>query len=151
MKVKEESEKAGLKLSIHKMKIMASGLITSRQIDGRGKVEAVTDLTFLGSKITVGGEIKRCLFLGRKATTNLDILKSRDNTLPTKVSIIKAPPPTTTTITTSGLLGSSDGKESIHKAENLSLIPGLVRTPREGNGNLLQYSCLENLMDRGAW
>ena len=93
MKVKDVGGKAGLKLHIHKTKIVASGLITSRQIDGRGKVEAVTDLTFLGSKITVGGEIKRCLFLGRKATTNLDILKSRDNTLPTKVSIIKALPP----------------------------------------------------------
>ena len=99
-------------------------------------MEAVTDFIFLGSKITVDGEIKRCFLLGRKAMTNLDIiLKSRDNTLLTKVSIIKAfffffP-------SISGLLGSSEGKESIHKAENLSLIPGLVRTPGEGNGNLL--------------
>ena len=89
MKVKEESEKAGLKLNIQKMKIMASGLITSQQIDG-WEMETVTDFIFLGSKITADGdcshEIKRCLLLGRKAVTNLDIiLKSRDITLPTKV------------------------------------------------------------------
>ena len=82
MKVKEESEKAGLKLNIQKMKIMSSGPITSWQID-RGKVETVTDFIFLGSKITAGGdssrEIKRSLLLRRKAMTNLDsILKSRD-------------------------------------------------------------------------
>ena len=86
MKVKEESEKAGLMLNIQKTKIMASGSITSWQIDG-GKVETVTDIIFLGSKITADGdcshEIKRCLLLGRKAMTNLDsILKSRDITLP---------------------------------------------------------------------
>ena len=89
MKVKEESEKAGLKLDIQKTKIMASGLITSWQIGGE-TMETVTDLIFGGSKITVDGdcshEIKRCLLLGRKAMTNLDnILKSRDITLPTKV------------------------------------------------------------------
>ena len=89
MKVKEESEKIGLKLNIQKTKIMASGPITSRQIDGE-TMETVTDLIFLGSKITADGEcsreIKRCLLLGRKAMTNLDsILKSRDITLPTKV------------------------------------------------------------------
>ena len=89
MKVKEESEKVGLKLNIQKTKIMASGPITSRQIDGE-IVETVTDFTFLGSKITADGdcshEIKRCLLLGRKVTTNIDsVLKSRDITLPTKV------------------------------------------------------------------
>ena len=91
VKVKEESEKAGLKLSIQKTKIMASIPISSWQIDG----ETVTDFIFLGSKITVDGdcshEIKRCLLLGRKAMTNLDsILKSRDITLPTKVRLVKA-------------------------------------------------------------
>ena len=93
-KVKEESEKAGLKLSIQKTKIMASGPITSGQIDGE-TMETVADFIFLGSKITVDGdcshEIKRCLLLGRKAMTNLDsILKSRDITLPTKVCLVKA-------------------------------------------------------------
>ena len=91
MKVKEESEKAGLKLNIQKMKTMASGPITSWQIDG----ETVADVTFLGSKITADGdcshEIKRRLLLGRKAMTNLDsILKSRGITLPTKVRLVKA-------------------------------------------------------------
>ena len=85
MRVKEENEKAGLKLNIQKTKIMASGPITSWQIE-REKVEAVTDFIFLGSKITVNGEfsheIKRCLLLGRKTMTNLDsVLKSRDNHL----------------------------------------------------------------------
>ena len=94
MKVKEESEKAGLKLKIKKMKIMVSGPITSRQIDGE-TMETVTDFIFLGSKTTAEGdcshEIKRYLLLGRKAMTNLDsILKSRDLTLPTKVHLIKA-------------------------------------------------------------
>ena len=92
MKMKEESEKAGLKLKIQKTKIMASGPITSYQIEGE-KVEAVTDFIFLGSKITVDGslEMKRCLLLGRKATTNLDsILKNKDITLLTRVPIVKA-------------------------------------------------------------
>ena len=94
MRVKEEIEKSGLKLSTQKTKIMASGPITSWQIDG-GKVEAVTDFIFLGSKITAVRDgshgIKRCLFLGRNALTNLhSILKSRDMTLPTKVRIVKA-------------------------------------------------------------
>ena len=94
MKVKEESEKAGLKLNIQKMKIMASGLITSWQIGGE-TMETVTAFISLGSKITEDGdcnhEIKRRLFLGRKAMTNLDsILKSRDITLPTKVCLVKA-------------------------------------------------------------
>ena len=93
MKVKEESEKAGLKLNIHKTKIMASGPITSWQID-RETMETVTDFIFLGSKITDGDcshEIKRRLLLGRKAMTNLDsILKSRNITLPTKLCLVKA-------------------------------------------------------------
>ena len=79
MKVKEESEKAGIKLNIQKMKIMASSPIISWQINGE-IMETVTNFIFLGSKITADGEIKRCLLLGRKAMTNLDsILKSRDN------------------------------------------------------------------------
>ena len=91
MKVKEESEKVGLKLNIQKMKIMASGPITPWEIDG----ETVADFIFLGSKITADGdcshEIKRRLLLGRKVMTNLDsILKSRDITLPTKVHLVKA-------------------------------------------------------------
>ena len=94
MRVKEESEKAGLKLNIQKMKIVASGSITSRQIDGE-TMETVRDFIFLGSKITADGdcrhEIKRHLLLGRKAMTNLDsVLKSRDITLPTKVRLVKA-------------------------------------------------------------
>ena len=94
MRVKEESEKAGLKLNIQKTTIVASGPITSWQIDG-GKMETVKDFIFLGFKITVDGdcshEIKRYLLLGRKAVTNLDsILKSRDSTLPTKVHLVKA-------------------------------------------------------------
>ena len=94
VRVKEESEKAGLKLNIQKTKIMAPGPITSRQIDGE-TMEAVTDFIFLSSKITAGGdcshEIKRCLLLGRKALTNLDsILKNGDITLPTKVHLVKA-------------------------------------------------------------
>ena len=93
MKVKEESEKAGLKLNIQKTKIMTSGPITSWQIDGE-TVETVTDFIFLGSKITADGdcshEIKRCLLLGRKAMTNLEsILKSRDVSLLTKVHLAK--------------------------------------------------------------
>ena len=94
MKVKEESEKAGLKLSIQKTKIMASGTITSWQID-RETMETVTDFIFLGSKITMDGdcthEIKRPLLLGRKAMTNQDsVLKSRDIALLTKVHLVKA-------------------------------------------------------------
>ena len=93
MKVKEQIEKVGLKLNIQKTKIMASGPITSWQIDGK-TVETVADFIFGGSKITADGdsnhEIKRCLFLGRKVMTNLDsILKSRDITLPTKVHLVK--------------------------------------------------------------
>ena len=94
MKVKEESEKVGLKFNIQKTKIMASGPITSRQIDGE-TMEAVSDFIFLGSKITADGdcshEIKRHLLLGRKVMTNLDsIFKSRDITLSTEVHLVKA-------------------------------------------------------------
>ena len=92
--MKEESEKAGLKLNFQKTKIMVSGSITSWQIDGE-KIETVTDFIFRGHKITAEGdcrhEIKRCLLLGRKAMTNLDsILKSRDITLSTKACLVKA-------------------------------------------------------------
>ena len=94
MKVKEDGEKVGLKLNIHKTKIMASGPITARQMDGETE-ETVADFIFLSSKITADGdcshEIKRRLLLGRKAMTNLDsILKSIDITLPTKVHLVKA-------------------------------------------------------------
>ena len=94
MKVKEESEKAGLKLNIPKPKITASGPISQRKID-REKVETLADLIFLGSKMTADGdcshEVKRCLFLGKKVMTNLDsILKNRDTALPTKVHLVKA-------------------------------------------------------------
>ena len=94
MKVKEESEKVGLKLNMQKMKIMSSGPITSWQIDGE-TMETVADFIFLGSKITADSdcshEIKRCLLLGRKVMTNLDsIFKSTDITLPTKVHLVKA-------------------------------------------------------------
>ena len=94
MKMKEESEKVGLKLNIQKTKIMASGPITSWEIDGE-TMETVTDCIFWGSKITADGdcshEIKRCLLLERKVMTNLDsILESRDITLPTKVRLVKA-------------------------------------------------------------
>ena len=94
MKVKEESEKADLKLNIQKTKIMASGPITSWQIDGE-TMETVTDFIFGGSKITADGDfshdIKRCLFLERKAVANLEsMLQSRDITLPTKVHLVKA-------------------------------------------------------------
>ena len=94
MKVKEESEKVGFKLNIQKTKIMASGRITTWQIDGE-TVETTSDFIFLGSKITADGdcshEIKRCLLLGRKVMTNLDsIFKSRDITLPTKTRLVKA-------------------------------------------------------------
>ena len=94
MKVKEESEKVGIKLNIQKIKIMTSSPISSWKIEGE-KVETVTDFIFLGSKITVDGdssnEIKRCLLFGRKVMTNLDsTFKSRDLTLPTKVHLVKA-------------------------------------------------------------
>ena len=119
MKVKEESEKDGLKLSVQKTKIMASGLITSWQIDE----ETVRDFIFWGSKITADGDcshdIKRCLLLRRKVMTNLD----------------------------RGFPGSSDGKAFAYNVGEWVSIPGLGRSPGEGNGNPLQYSCLENPMD----
>ena len=93
MKVKGESEKVGLKLNIQKIKILASGPITSWEIDGE-TVEAVSDFIFLGSKITADGdcshEIKRCLLLGRKVMTNLDSIMKNRHTLPTKVFLVKA-------------------------------------------------------------
>ena len=92
MKVKEESEKVGFKLNIQKIKIMASGPITSWKVDGE-TMETVTEFIFLGSKITTDGDfshaIKRHLLLGRKAMANLDSIKRRDTTLPTKVHIVK--------------------------------------------------------------
>ena len=126
MRVKEESENAGLKCHFQKTKIMTSGPITSWQVDG-GTMKTVTDFIFLDSKITVDGEcnhkIKRCLLLGRKPMTNLDsILKSSDITLPTKVRLVKA-----------------------------MVFPVVMYGCGEGNGTPLQYSCLENPMDRGAW
>ena len=131
MKVKKESEKSGLKFSIQKTKIMASGPITSWQIDGE-TVETLTDFIFLGSKITADGdcshEIKRRLLLGRKAMTNLEsILKSRDITLSTKILLVKA------MVFPIVMYGceSWNIKKAIH-------------------GTLLQYSCLENPMDGGA-
>ena len=124
MKVKEESEKVGLKLNIQKIKIMASGPITSWEIDGE-TVETVR-LYFLGFQITADGdcshEIKRRLLLGRKVMTNLD-----------------------------GFPCSSVGKESACSAGDPGSISGLGRFPGEGNGNPLQYFCLENSKDRGAW
>ena len=113
MKVKEESEKVGLKLNIQKTKIMASGPITSWQIDGE-TVETVADFVFWGSKITADGdcshEIKKC-----------------------------------------GFPGGSEVKVSASNVGDQGLIPGLGRSPGEGNGNPLQYSCLENPMDGEAW
>ena len=107
-------------------------------------MEAVTDFIFLGSIITADSdcshEIKRCLLLGRKAMTNLDsILKNRDITL--QVCIVKAV----------GFPSGSDGKASVCNAGDPGSIPGLGRSPGEGNGSPLQCSCLENPMDRRAW
>ena len=141
MKVKEESEKSGLKLNIQKTKITASCPKTSWQIEG-GKVEAVTDFIFLGSKITADDDWshERCLLLGRKAMTNLNsILKSRDITLSTKVQIVNA-----------GFPGGSEVKASACNAGDLGSIPGLGSSPGEGNGNPLQYPCPENPMDTEA-
>ena len=126
MEVKEESEKVGLKLNIQKTKIMASGPMTSWQLDGE-TVETVADFVFEGSKISADGdcshEIKRQLLLGREVMTNLDsILKSRDITLPTKVCLVKA-----------------------------MVFPMVMYGCGEGSGIPLQYSCLENPMDGGVW
>ena len=118
MKVKEESEKIRLKLNIQKMKIMASGPITSWEIDGE-PVETVSDVIFLDSKITADGycshEIKRCLLPGGDFS------------------------------------GGSDAKASAYNAGDPGSIPGLGRSPGEGNSNPLQYSFLENPMDGRAW
>ena len=171
MKVKEESEKVGLKLNIQKTKIMASGPITSWQIDEK-TMEIVTDFIFLGSKISADGdcshEIKRHLLLGRKVMTNLDsILKSRDITLLTKVHLVKAMVfPVVMHECESWTIkkaehrridafelwyDGSDGKASACNVVDLGSTPGSGRSPGEENGNPLQYSCLENPMDRGAW
>ena len=112
-------------------------------------METVADFIFLGSKITVDGdcshEIKRHSLLGRKAMTNLDsILKSRDITLLTKVHLVKA---MVFLVVFWGLPYSSDGEESACNAGDPGLIPGSGRSPGEGNGNPLQYSCLESSMD----
>ena len=121
---------------------MTSSPITSWEIDGE-TVETVSDFIFWDSKITADGdcspEIKRHLFLGREVMTNLDsIFKSRDITLLTKVRLASLP-------------GGSEVKASAYDEGDLGLIPGLGRSPGEGNGNQLQYSCLENPMDGGAW
>ena len=149
VQVKKESEKAGLKLSIQKKKIMASGSITSWQIYG----ETVADFILGGFKIAVDGdcshEIKRHLLLGRKAMTNLDsILKSRDITLPTKVLFSQSYGFSREAM---GFLVGSEVKVSACNAGDPGSIPGSGRSPGEGNGNPLQYSCLENPMEGGAW
>ena len=148
MKMKKESEKAGLKLNIQKTKIVASGPITSWQVD-RETMETVTDFLFLGSKITANGdcshEIKRCLLLGRKAMTNLQsMLKSRDITLLTKVYLVKS---MVFPVVCTGFPCGSAGKESTCNAGDLGSIPGLERSPGEEKGYPLQYSGLENSTD----
>ena len=150
---------------------MASGPIISWQIDGETK-ETVSDFIFLGSKITADGdcshEIKRHLLLGRKTMTNLDsMLKSRDITLPTKICLVKAMVfPVVMHECESWTIkkaehrridafelwyDGSDGKASACNVVDLGSTPGSGRSPGEENGNPLQYSCLENPMDRGAW
>ena len=140
MKVKEESEKVGLKLSFQETKIMASGPITSWQIDGE-IVETMADFVFWGgSNITADGdyshEIKRCLLLGRIVTTNLDtnIFIWAKQSLP-------------------NISGSMDNDSTCSAGDTrvVGLIPGWGRSPVGRNGNPLQHSCLENPMDRGAW
>ena len=140
MKVKEESEKVGLKLNIQKTKIMPSGPISSWQIDGE-TVETVRDFIFWVSKINVDGdcshEIKRRLLLGRKVMTNLDsIFKSRDITLPTKIRLVKAMifPVVMPTPVFLGFPCGSGGEESACNAGNLSSVLGLGRYPGEGKG-----------------
>ena len=150
---------------------MASGPITSRKIDGE-TMEIVTDYIFGGSKISADGDcshkIKRHLLLGRKVMTNLgSILKSRDITLPTKVHLVKAMVfPVVMYGCESWTIkkaehqridafelwyDGSDGKVSACNVGDLGSTPGSGRSLGEGNGNPLQYSCLENPMDRGAW
>ena len=147
MKVKEESEKVGLKFNIQKTKIMASGPITSWQIDGE-TVETVTDFIFLGSQIIADGdcshEIKRRLLLGRKVMTNLDsilekVMAPHSSTLAWEIPWTEEP---------GGL--QSMGREELDITERLHFHFSLSCTG-EGNGNPLQCSCLENLRDRGAW
>ena len=160
MKVKVKSEKVGLKLNIQTTKIMASVPITSWQIDGK-TVETESDFIFLGSKITADGdcshESKRRLLLGRKVIIILDsIFKSRDMTLPTKVHLVKA---MVFPVVMYGcdheahvmsFPGGSEVKVSAWNAGDSGLIPGSGRSPGEGNGTPLQYSCLENPMEGGA-
>ena len=136
-----------IKLNIQKTKIMASSSIISWQIDGENVCSV--RFHFLGSKINADSDcshkIKRRLFLGRIAVSNLDsVLKRRDITLQTKIHIVKA-------MTFLGFPGDLDGKESTCSTGHPGLIPGSGGSPKEGNGYPLQYSCLENAMDRGAW
>ena len=144
MKVKEESEKAGLKLNIQKTKIMAFSHITSWQIDGE-TMETVRDFIFMGCKITADGncthELRR-LLLGRKAMTNLgSVFKSRDSTLLTKVCIVKAMFfPCGHVWVYQGFPDCSVGKESTCNAGDPGLIPGSERSAGEGIGYPLQYS-----------
>ena len=156
MKVKEESEKVGLKLNIQKTKIIATSPITSWQIDGE-TVETVKDFIFLGSKITAdcdcSHEIQRHLFLGRKAMKKLDsIFKSRDITLPTKIHIVKAMifPQYFCMYLFMGFPGGSGVKASAWNAGDPGLIPGSGRSPGEVTSYPLLYSCLENSVDRGS-
>ena len=153
MKVEEESEKVGLKLNIHKTKIMASGPITSWQLDGE-TVDTVADFIFLGSKITADGdcshEIKTHLFLGRKVMTNLDsMLKSRDITLPTKVHLVKA------MVFPRVMYGCESWTMKRVECQNLDVFElwccrSLVRVPwtaRRHNQSILKDGCsLEGLM-----
>ena len=175
MKVKEESEKVGSKLNIQKTKIVALGPITSWQIDG----ETVADFIFLGSKIPADGDCRHEItrLLGRKVMTNLDsILKSRDITLSTKVHLVKA---LLFPVVTYGCESWTVKKAEPRRIDafelwcwrRLSRVPWTARRSNqfilkeispgcslvgrtdfgEGNGTPLQYSCLENPMDRGAW
>ena len=174
MKVKVESEKVGLKLNIQKTKIMASGPITSWEIDGE-TVETVADFISEGSKITADGdwshEIKRHLFLGRKFMTNLDILKTRDITLPTKVHLVKA---MIFPVVMPGCESWTIKKAECRRIDAFELwcwrrLLRVPRTARRSNHSILkeispgislegmmlklklQYSCLENPIGGGAW
>ena len=134
MKVKEESEKAGLKLNIQTSNIMAFGPITSCQIDGKN-VERMSDIIFLGSKITVDGDcshgIKRCLLLGRITMTKLDsVLKSRDITLPTKVHLVKA--------LTFPVIMYGCESWTLKKAEGWRRLLSIPRTARRSNQSILK-------------
>ena len=148
MKVKEESEKDGLKLNIQKTKIMASGPITSWEIDGE-TVEIVSDFIFLGSKITADGdcshEIKRRLLLGRKVMTNLDsMLKSRDITLPTKVSVVKA---MVNPVVMYGWESSTVKKAECQRIDAFELLRRLLRVPwtaRRSNQSILKTFLMQS-------